>query len=98
MQIGNIQTVVHLLSCNKESFLVYYNREDYPWVFVENPKACVAHLIIDKNIGEDLVNKNIIIPLIKDDEFKIHFVLGTIDGRVYKLNPEINIEKLTLEI
>jgi hypothetical protein len=90
----NIWPILLLLK-NKGSFLIHYNREYLPWFFVENDEAFTGYPLA-KEIAENLREQNIICPVVSELEYKVQYALGTMNGRIYELNPEVNINKLLL--
>jgi len=93
--VSNLCNIVQRLKKYPGSFLVHYSRKDYPWVFVENTDNILSESIL-KEIGEKLVEKKIIVPILDGEEYKIQFALGVVSGRVYKVNPEISLDSVLL--
>jgi len=85
--------LISSLNGNSNSFVVYYSRDNYPWIFVENSKSLFGQLIL-KEVGENLRKQNVLMPVINDEEYKIQFAIGTADCRIYKLNSNIDVDKL----
>lgn len=89
----NWRWIIYSLSRNSESFVVHYNRKEYPWIFVESPKATIGQPVIN-DIGKRLLDQKVLIPIVEDEEYKIQYAIGTMDCRIYKLSLNVDIEKL----
>lgn len=69
-----------------ECFIVNYPQHRiHCWFFVQSPDSKESQ-IINEDLVNYLIEKKWIFPELSDEEFNFQSALGTIDGRIYKIN------------